>query len=71
MQNNLLRIRHQKKLKQSELAKQTGLTQGYISKFEKGFIADPHLSTLRRLAQALRCQVKDIVSLDGSRTRAA
>lgn len=52
------RIRIEKGITQAELAEMCGTTQQQIAKIECG-VVDPRLSTLRRIALALTCDIKD------------
>ncbi|GIL39918.1 helix-turn-helix domain-containing protein [Roseiterribacter gracilis] len=53
---NLLRLRNRRKLTQDQLSAETGLTQAYISSFERGR-RNPTVLTLNELANALRADV--------------
>lgn len=50
--DRLRELREQKKMKQSELQKQTGLERSYISRVENGHTV-PAIDTLERFARAL------------------
>jgi transcriptional regulator with XRE-family HTH domain len=52
--------RHKRGHSQRELAKASGVGYVTIARIETG-VFDPRLSTLRRLAKALRVQVADLV----------
>jgi len=56
----LKQIREQKKLSQRSLADKAMMSYTYLSNVERGK-ADPSLSTLKRLAKALRVRVSDLV----------
>jgi transcriptional regulator with XRE-family HTH domain len=56
----LLAWRRHRRLTQRNLAAQTGLTQAFLSRLEKGR-GDPTLSSLRRLATALEISVGELV----------
>ena len=56
----LKQLRADRKLTQLQLAKQAGLTLAYIGRLETGHY-DPQLSTLRRLAKALKVSVAELV----------
>ncbi|HEX4114355.1 MAG TPA: helix-turn-helix transcriptional regulator [Solirubrobacteraceae bacterium] len=59
---NVARIRREKKLSQSQVANRSGIHHTEISRIERGR-RDPRLSTLLRLARALK--VKPARLLDG------
>lgn len=52
-------LRKRNNLTQADLAQRCETSQQQIAKIEGG-IVDPRLSTLRRLAQALNCQLPDL-----------
>lgn len=54
----MYKLRNAKKMTQSELAKLCQTTQQQIAKIESGAV-DPKLSTLRRIASALGCELAD------------
>jgi transcriptional regulator with XRE-family HTH domain len=54
------RLREDQGLTQAALAKRAGVTLGYIGKLEIGHY-DPQLSTLKKLAKALKVTVADLV----------
>ena len=54
---NLTVARESAEITQKELAKKTGIDQANISKIERG-IANPSLSTLKRLAHGMGMQLK-------------
>ena len=56
----LKKFRQQRKLTQGELAERAGVTREYIARLEAGRY-DPSLSTLEKLAKALRVKVNDLV----------
>jgi DNA-binding XRE family transcriptional regulator len=60
-QNPLTRHRQRAGLSQIELAKQSGVGLDTIKRLENGS-SDPHLSTLRKLAQTLQTQIDDIAA---------
>jgi transcriptional regulator with XRE-family HTH domain len=60
---NVSRIRREKKLSQSQVANRSGIHHTEISRIERGR-RDPRLSTLLRLARALK--VKPARLLDGT-----
>jgi len=57
---NLVTIRHQQRLSQRALAKLAKVGHITIARIETD-IHDPRLSTLRRLAKALKVKVGDLV----------
>jgi transcriptional regulator with XRE-family HTH domain len=57
----LKQLRTVQGMTQVELAKRAKVTQGFIAQLEGGFRKDPSLSTLRRLARALKCKVSELV----------
>jgi len=48
-------------MSQRALAKAAGLSPVLVTKLESGAIADPRLSTLRKLAKALNVTVADLI----------
>ncbi len=56
----LKRLREYQGLTQAQLARKAGLTLGYIGRLEIG-MHDPSLSTLRKLAKALKVKVAELV----------
>jgi transcriptional regulator with XRE-family HTH domain len=56
----LKELRKKKKLTQLELAQKTGLSHAYIGRLEIGR-HDPQLSTLKKLAKALKVTVAELV----------
>lgn len=58
----LRELRLKRRLTQHELAEAAGLTDAYVSNMENG-IAVPSLTTILRLAVALRCKVTELVSI--------
>jgi len=58
----LRELRRKYGVTQHELAQLAGLTDAYVSNMENGF-AVPSLTTLLRLAVALRCKVTEVVSV--------
>ncbi len=51
--DNVARLRREKKLSQTEVASRSGIHATEVSRIERG-LRDPHLSTLMRLARALK-----------------
>ncbi|MDZ4734664.1 MAG: helix-turn-helix transcriptional regulator [Nitrospirota bacterium] len=60
LSTRLKQLRAKKKLTQLRLAKQTGLTPGYIAHLETGSY-DPKLSSLRRLSKSLGVTISALV----------
>jgi transcriptional regulator with XRE-family HTH domain len=60
-------LREDKGLTQEKLAENSGLTRGYISRFEKGTYADdsPSIRTLRKIADGLREPLELILNKAG------
>lgn len=56
----LKQLRADKGMTQRQLAEGAGLSLAYIGRLEIGRY-DPQLSTLRRLAKALKCKVSELV----------
>jgi transcriptional regulator with XRE-family HTH domain len=54
-------LRGKQGITQAVLAKRAGLTLAYIGRLETGHY-DPQLSTLKRLAKALRVSIAELVS---------
>ena len=47
-------------LSQVQLSLKTGLTKGYISDLETGRRVNPSLETMKKIAEALKCNISDI-----------
>lgn len=56
----LKRLREERGLTQERLAKKSGVSHGYIARLEIG-MHDPSLSTLAKLAKALKVTVAELV----------
>jgi transcriptional regulator with XRE-family HTH domain len=56
----LKRLREERGLTQERLAKQAGVSHGYLARLEIG-MHDPSLNTLAKLAKALKVTVSDLV----------
>lgn len=56
----LKRLREERGLTQERLAKQSGVSHGYLARLEIG-MHDPSLSTLAKLAKALKVTVAELV----------
>ncbi len=50
-------LREARGIKQEDLAKRAGVTQGYIAQLESGLKTNPSLDLLKRLAKALKVPV--------------
>lgn len=61
---DLKSLRIKQELSQDEVAFRMGITQPAVSAIEKGN-SDPHLSTIRRMALALDCEVSYTVARSG------
>ncbi|MDX2253200.1 MAG: helix-turn-helix transcriptional regulator [Nitrospira sp.] len=57
----LRKLRAAQGMTQVALAKQAKVSQGFIAQLEGGSPKDPRLSTLRRLAKALKTTVGELV----------
>jgi transcriptional regulator with XRE-family HTH domain len=57
----LRRVRDEHLLSQRELAEKAGLSPTTILKLEAGRVAEPHPRTIRKLAQALEVDPREIV----------
>jgi transcriptional regulator with XRE-family HTH domain len=60
----LRRLREDMVLSQRELARMAGLAQGTIWRLENGF-SEAHPSTIRKLAEALGAEPRDLVRREG------
>ena len=61
--NNIVAVRKKKGVKQKELARKIGVTPSLVSQWEKG-ARNPTLDSLVRIAAALDCDVRDLISDD-------
>jgi len=59
----LTKRRTQLGMSQSELARQTDIPQGLISRMEHGLVKEPGLTVLKNLALALRVSIDWLVGL--------
>lgn len=57
---NIKRIREQKEMTQGDICRSLNLDRGYISSIENGK-RNPTLSTLKKLADALRVSVDELL----------
>jgi transcriptional regulator with XRE-family HTH domain len=56
----IIKVRKAKGITQAELADRCGTTQQQIARIENGTV-DPRLSTLQRIAEALECELPDLL----------
>jgi transcriptional regulator with XRE-family HTH domain len=66
LNDNLSKIRKNKRLTQNQLTELSGISKGQISKLESGKQRDPRIQTLIALATALECSVDEIVFGDNN-----
>lgn len=59
MELRIIQIRKQKEMTQASLAEKCLTTQQQIAKIESGNV-DPQLSTLKKIAEALNCELVDL-----------
>ena len=60
----LKRLREDRVLSQRELAREAGLAQGTVWRIENGF-SDVHPSTIRKLAEVLGVEPRELVRKEG------
>lgn len=48
-------------MSQETLAQKSGMTFSQVAKLEQGYIKDPHLSTIRKLAKALEISTCELI----------
>ena len=72
MKNNLKAIRKASGMSQNDLARETGMTQVNISKYENGAydLNNAKASTVLDIAHALDCTVEDLLGRSGIRREA-
>lgn len=58
---NLKKLRQQKGWSQEKLAKDAGISYQTLIKIERGYIKNPKLGTLIKLASALKVSVDDLI----------
>ncbi len=58
--DNLKRFRQREALTQAELAKKAGIAEVTLSRIERN-VADPHMSTIRKLADVLNVHPRELV----------
>ena len=57
---NLKRLRQREALTQAELAEKAGIAEVTLSRIERD-VAEPHMSTIRKLAHVLNVHPRDLV----------
>jgi len=58
--DNLKRLRQREALTQAELAAKAGIGEVTLSRIERN-VAEPHMSTIRKLARVLEVHPRDLV----------
>lgn len=58
--NNINKLRIKKYMTLTQLSSITGLTSGYLSFLERGIKTNPSLITMKKIADALECEIADI-----------
>lgn len=58
--DNLKRFRQREALTQAELAEKAGIAEVTLSRIERN-VADPHMSTIRKLARELNVHPRELV----------
>ncbi len=58
--NNINKLRIKKYMTLTQLSSITGLTSGYLSLLERGIKTNPSLITMKKIADALECEIADI-----------
>jgi len=61
VKRKIKRLREERKMSQLELAKTSGVAQGYISALEAGTKVNPGLDVLSKLAKALGVPVTELL----------
>lgn len=64
MKNNIRKIREEEGIKQYELAKMTGLSEGYICHLEKGTRDNPSYKAMVKISRALKRQLQEVFNVD-------
>jgi transcriptional regulator with XRE-family HTH domain len=59
---NLKRLKKEYKLSQSDLCKKTDLAYHTIAKIETGATPDPRISTVKKLAEAFKVSIDQLVA---------
>lgn len=57
----ILKCRHARQLRQSEIAERAGISVSYLSLLERGLRTDPSVSTLQGIAEALNIPLAVLV----------
>lgn len=60
----LEQFRKKRRLNQRELSDASGVPQPMISQIETGFVRNPTVETMYKLAAALKCTVDDLIEAD-------
>lgn len=60
----LEQFRKKRRLNQRELSDASGVPQPMISQIETGFVRNPTVETMYKLATALKCTVDDLIEAD-------
>ena len=58
---NIKRYRRERGLSQEDLARAAGVTYSALTKIEAGYVQDPRVKTLQRIAIALEVTVDDLL----------
>ncbi len=58
--NNLNKLRIKKYMTLQQLSSLTGLSSGYLSFLERGIKTNPSLTAMRKIADALECEINEI-----------
>ena len=58
---NIKRHRRERGLSQEDLARAAGVTYSALTKIEAGYVQDPRVKTLQRIAIALEVTVDDLL----------
>lgn len=61
MNNKIKEYREKRKLSQEQISNITGISRSLLSKIENGKVLDIKLSTLCKIADALRIDVKKLI----------
>lgn len=65
MHVQLKAMREKRNLNQRELAERSGVPQPIISQIEIGWVKNPRIDTLMKLAKGLKCTVDDLIEEEG------
>ena len=63
----LEQYRKRRRLSQEQLANLSGVSQPMISMIETGSVPNPTISTVYRLASALKCMVEDLIEVENTK----